>query len=177
MPRLWRDGRAVVLLQPAEWLACIRVLKSFLHVSACPDVLLCTDCALVVCVTVIGWSGGVIWVSRHEQSVSLCRGVLRRCVWLSVPLCMPRLWRHGWAVVLLQPAEWLAWIRVLKWFLHVSACPDVLLCFQWQGGGLYLWSSSSATITSSKVSGNSAVSFACAPLGALCCVPACQCMP
>ena len=67
-------------LQPAEWLAWMRVLKPFLHVSACPDVLLCTDCVLFGCVTVIGWSVGVVWVSRHEQYVSLCRGVLRWCV-------------------------------------------------------------------------------------------------
>ena len=80
MPGLWRDGRAVVLLKPAEWLAWMRVLKPFLHVSACPDVLLCTDCVLVGCVMIIGWSVGVVWVSRHEQSVSLCRGVLRWCV-------------------------------------------------------------------------------------------------
>ena len=65
------------LLQAAEWLAWMRVLKPFLHVSACPDVLSCTDCVLFGCVTVIGWSVGVVWVSRHEQSVSLCRGVLR----------------------------------------------------------------------------------------------------
>ena len=58
----------------------MRVLKPFLHVSACPDVLLCTDCVLVGCVTVIGWSVGVVWVSRHEQTVSLCRDVLRWCV-------------------------------------------------------------------------------------------------
>ena len=73
-----RAGRC--LLQPAEWLAWMRVLKPFLHVSACPDVLLCTDCVLVGCATVIGWSVGVVWVSRHEQYVSLCRGVLRWCV-------------------------------------------------------------------------------------------------
>ena len=42
--------------------------------------LLCTDCVRVGCVTVIGWSVGVVWVSRHEQYVSLCRGVLRWCV-------------------------------------------------------------------------------------------------
>ena len=95
------------LLKPAEWLAWMRVLKPFLHVSACPDVLLCADCVLVGCVTVIGWSVGVVWVSRHEQG---------------------------------------------------------------RGGGLYLVYSSSATITSSTISGNSAVSFACAPLGALCCL-------
>ena len=68
------------LLKPAEWLAWMRVLKPFLRVSACPDVLLCMDCVLVGCVTVIGWSVGVGWVSRHEQGVSLCRGVLRWCV-------------------------------------------------------------------------------------------------
>ena len=34
-------------LQPAERLAWMRVLNTFLHVSACPDVLLCTDCVLV----------------------------------------------------------------------------------------------------------------------------------
>ena len=62
------------LLQLAEWLAWMRVLKPFLHVSACPDVLLCTDCVLVGCATVIGWSVGVVWVSRHEQSVSLWPG-------------------------------------------------------------------------------------------------------
>ena len=73
-----RAGRG--LLQPAEWLAWMRVLKPFLHVSACPDVLLCTGCVLVGCATVIGWSVGVVWVSRHEQYVSLCRGVLRWCV-------------------------------------------------------------------------------------------------
>ena len=44
------------------------MLKLFLHVSACPDVLLCTtDCVLVGCATVIGLSVGVVWVSRHEQ--------------------------------------------------------------------------------------------------------------
>ena len=74
MPGLWRDGRAAVLLKPAEWLAWMRVLKPFLHVSACPDVLLCTDCVLVGCATVIGWSVGVVWVSRHEQYVSLWPG-------------------------------------------------------------------------------------------------------
>ena len=58
----------------------MRVLKTFLHVSACPDVLLCTDCVLVGCVAVIGWSVGVVRVSGHEQDVSLCRGVLRWCV-------------------------------------------------------------------------------------------------
>ena len=42
--------------------------------------LLCTDCVLVICVTVIGWSVGVVWVSRHEQGVSLCRAVLYWCV-------------------------------------------------------------------------------------------------
>ena len=62
------------LLKPAEWLAWMRVLKPFLHVSACPDVLLCTDCVLVGCATVIGWSVGVVWVSRHEQNVSLWPG-------------------------------------------------------------------------------------------------------
>ena len=67
-----RAGRG--LLQPAEWLAWMRVLKPFLHVSACPDVLLCTDCVLVGCATVIGWSVGVVWVSRHEQYVSLWAG-------------------------------------------------------------------------------------------------------
>ena len=61
-------------LQPAEWLAWMRVLKPFLHVSACPDVLLCTDCVLAGCATVIGWSVGVVWVSRHEQYVSLWAG-------------------------------------------------------------------------------------------------------
>ena len=40
----------------------------------------CTDGVLVGCVTVIGWFVGVVWVSRHEQRVSLCRGVLRSCV-------------------------------------------------------------------------------------------------
>ena len=36
--------------------------------------LLCTDCVLVGGVTVIGWSVGVVWVSRHEQGVSLWPG-------------------------------------------------------------------------------------------------------
>ena len=85
------------LLQPAEWLAWMRVLKPFLHVSACPDVLLCTDCVLIGCAMVIGWSVGVVWVSRHEQGVSLCR-VFSAGVWLPVPLCMPGLWQHGQAV-------------------------------------------------------------------------------
>ena len=68
------------LLKPAEWLAWMRVLKAFLHASACPDVLLYAGCALVACVAVICWSVGVVWVSRHEQGVSLCRGALRWCV-------------------------------------------------------------------------------------------------
>ena len=59
------------------------------NVPACgcmPDVLLCAGCVPVgscgvcVCVTAIGWSGRVVWVSRHEQLVSLCRSVLRWCV-------------------------------------------------------------------------------------------------
>ena len=78
MPGLWRDERAGSP-QPAEWLAWMRVLKLFLHVSACPDVLLCTDCVLAGCATVIGWSG-VAWVSRREQNVSLCQAALRWCV-------------------------------------------------------------------------------------------------
>ena len=72
------------LLKPAEWLAWMRVLKAFLHASACPDVLLYTDCVLFGCVAVIGWSVGVVWVSCHEQNVSLCRGVLR---WVCGCLC------------------------------------------------------------------------------------------
>ena len=89
--------------------------------------LLCTDCVLFGCVAVIGWSVGVVWLSRHEQYVSLCRGVLRWCVAVCAGV-------HAGAVArragsgLLKPAEWLAWMRVLKPFLHVSACPDVLLC-------------------------------------------------
>ena len=89
--------------------------------------MLCTDCVLFGCVAVIGWSVGVVWVSRHEQVVSLCRGVLRWCVAVCAAV-------HAGAVAsragsgLLKPAEWLAWMRVLKPFLHVSACPDVLLC-------------------------------------------------
>ena len=47
-------------LQPAEWLAWMRVLKPFLHVSACPDVLL-HDCVLVgvrrSLVGLLGWFG------------------------------------------------------------------------------------------------------------------------
>ena len=84
-------------VQPAEWLAWMRVLKPFLHVSACPDVLLCTGCVLVGCATVIGWSVGVVWVSCHEQEVSLCR-VFSAGVWLPVPLGMPGLWRDARAV-------------------------------------------------------------------------------
>ena len=38
------------------------------------DVLLRDDCVLVGCVAVIGWSVGVVWVSRHEQLVSLWPG-------------------------------------------------------------------------------------------------------
>ena len=53
--------------------------------------LLCTDRVLVGCATVIGWSVGVVGVSRHEQDVSLwlgcsplvcgclCRGACRGC--------------------------------------------------------------------------------------------------
>ena len=37
-------------------------------------------CVLFGCVAVIGWSVGVVWVSRHEQSVSLCWAGLRWCV-------------------------------------------------------------------------------------------------
>ena len=92
-----------------------------------PDVLSCAGCVLVGCVAVIGWSVGVVWVSRHEQNVSLCRGVLRWCVAVCAAV-------HAGAVArrassgLRKPAEWLACMRVLKTFLHVSACPDVLLC-------------------------------------------------
>ena len=68
------------LLTPAEQLACMRMLKPFLHVSACPDLVLCAGCVLVGCAAVIGWSVGVVWVSFHEQNVSLCRAVLRWCV-------------------------------------------------------------------------------------------------
>ena len=103
------------------------MLKPFLHVSACPDVLLCTDCVLVGCVTVIGWSVGLVWVSRHEQNVSLCRAVLRWRVALCAALHAGVVARRAGSG-LLKPAEWLAWMRVLKPFLHVSACPDVLLC-------------------------------------------------
>ena len=42
--------------------------------------LLCAGCVLIVCVAVIGWCVRVVWVSRHEQSVSLCRAGLRWCV-------------------------------------------------------------------------------------------------
>ena len=67
------------LLTPAEQLACMRMLKPFLHVSACPDLVLCAACVLVGCAAVIGWSVGVVWVSRPEQHVSLCLAVLRWC--------------------------------------------------------------------------------------------------
>ena len=41
---------------------------------------LCAGCVLVGCAAVIDWSVGAVWVSFHEQGVSLCRAVLRWCV-------------------------------------------------------------------------------------------------
>ena len=41
---------------------------------------LCAGGLLVGCAAVIGWPVGVVWVSFHEQYVSLCRAVLRWCV-------------------------------------------------------------------------------------------------
>ena len=115
MPGLWRDGRAVVLLKPAEWLAWMRVLKPFLHVSACPDVLLCTDCVLVGCATVIGWSVGVVLVSRHEQNVSLwpgcsplvCGCLCRRACWGCGETGGQRFAEMGWRLHEDESAAWI----------------------------------------------------------------------
>ena len=70
--------------------------------------LFCAGFVLVWCVTVIGWSVGVLWVLRHEQIVSLCRGVLRWCVAVCAAV-------HAGAVAsragsgLLKPADECEW--------------------------------------------------------------------
>ena len=56
------------------------IIASDLTCCCVPIVVWSGGCVLFGCVTIIDWSVGVDWVSRHEQYVSLCRGVLRWCV-------------------------------------------------------------------------------------------------
>ena len=106
--------------------------------------LLCTGCVLVGCATVIGWSVGVVWVLRHEQYVSLCRGVLRWCVAVCAAVHAGVVARRAGSG-LLKPAEGFACMRVQKTFLHVCACltcccVPIVWCLCVCDGHWFLWS-------------------------------------
>ena len=157
MPGLWRDERAVVRcsqlsgLHGCECWNCSHVM----HAPTCCCVpIVCWSCA-----TVIGWSVGVVWVLGHEQNEFVAR-LLSAGVWLPVPLCCRGCGDTG--------GQWLA---EMGWRLHEDHSAawilTVICAVDGRVVGFCLTSSSSATITSSTISGNSAVSFVCAPLGAL----------